>query len=81
MLTYSQARIHAAACGFDLLRTDAVPLDKIISRSKSGKGAWLAVDIVHPVSREVICPAGYWIDEKEIETLRAAGVDYVILED
>ena len=81
MLTYSQARIHAASCGIDLSNADAVPLDKVLSRAKSGKGAWPAIDILHPENQSVICPAGYWIDEKEIETLRAAGVDYVILED
>ena len=81
MLTYSQARIHATSCGFDLVSSDAVPLDKVLSRAKSGKGAWPAVDILHPENLSVLCPAGYWIDEKEIELLRGAGVDYVILED
>jgi hypothetical protein len=81
MLTYSQARIHAISCGFDLANTDAVPIDKIISRAKSGKGAWSAVDILHPEDQSVICPAGFWIDEKEIEVLRSIGIDYVIMED
>jgi hypothetical protein len=45
MLTYSQARIHAIACGIDLSNADAVPLDKVISRSKSGKGAWPAIGL------------------------------------
>lgn len=80
-LTYSQARIHAAACGFDLVTTDAVPLHKVISRSKSGKGAWPAVDICHPVTQEIVCPAGFWIDENEVKILEALGIDYVILED
>lgn len=81
MLTYSQARIHAAACGFDLVSTDAVPVHKIVSRSKSGKGAWPAIDVVHPATLEVVCPAGYWIDDKEVELLTSLGVDYVIMED
>ena len=81
MLTYSQARIHAAARGFDLVTTDAVPLHQVIRRSKSGKGAWPAIDILHPVTQEIVCPAGYWIDEDEVKLLESIGVDYVILED
>lgn len=81
MITYSQARIHAASCGFDLVSTDAVPIDKIISRSKSGKGAWTAIDILHPVSQETIYPAGYWLDFEDIPKLKNMGIDYVILED
>lgn len=81
MVTYSQARIHAQSCGFDLASTDAVPLHKVLSRARSGKGAWPAVDVLHPETLEVVCPAGHWIDVAEVEMLESIGVDYVILED
>ena len=79
-ITYSQAREHAVACGFDLVSTDAVPVQRIVSRSKSGRGAWLAVDVVNPETLDVVYPAGYWLDEEDIPKLEALGVDYVILE-
>ena len=81
MLTYSQARIHASACGFTLATTDAVPVHKIVSRSKSGKGAWLAVDVINPETLDVVYPAGYWLDDADVPKLEALGVDYVMLED
>lgn len=81
MLTYSQARIHATACGIDLSNTDAVPLEKVLGRSSSGRGAWLARDIEHPETMATVYPKGYWIDAKDIEILGSIGVDYVILED
>lgn len=81
MLTYSQARTHAAACGFDLVHTDAVPIHRVLSRASSGRGAWLAVDVVHPENLSVVYPAGYWIDADDIPKLEAIGVDYLILED
>jgi hypothetical protein len=78
-VTYSQARIHAAACGFDLVTADAVPIGKIVSRASSGRGAWLAVDIVDPETLEVVYPAGYWLDTEDLPGLEALGLDYVIL--
>lgn len=81
MLTYSQARTHAAACGIDLSNADAVPLHKVISRSKSGRGAWLAADVLHPETQDVFYPKGYWIDDKDIPKFEAIGVDYLILEE
>jgi hypothetical protein len=72
-VTYSQARIHAAACGFDLVTTDAVPIGKIV------RGAWLAVDIVDPETLEVVYPAGYWLDTEDLPRLEALGLDYVIV--
>ena len=81
MLTYSQARTHAMACGMDLVNADAVPLDKVISRSASGRGAWLAYDVVHPEDLRVIYPAGYWIDKEDIPKLAAIGVDYVVCQE
>ena len=80
-ITYSQARVHAAACGIDLVNADAVPVQKIVSRSKSGRGAWLAVDVVNPETMETVYPAGYWLDDADIPKLEALGIDYVILED
>lgn len=80
MLTYLEARTHARQCGYVLDGIDAVPLHLVLSRAKSGKGAWAAVDILHPENLSVVCPAGFWIDETEIKTLESIGVDYVILE-
>ena len=80
-VTFSQARVHAAACGFDLTSTDAVPVQKIVSRSKSGRGSWLAVDVVNPETMETVYPAGYWLDDADVPRLEALGIDYVILED
>lgn len=80
MLSYSEARAHARHCGYVLDGIDAVPVDKVLSRAKSGKGAWPAVDIIHPVTLAVVCPAGYWVDEAEINTLKSIGVDYLIME-
>jgi hypothetical protein len=77
-VTYSQARIHAAACGSDLV-TDAVPIGKIVSRASSGRGTWLAVDVVDPETLEVVYPAGYWLDTEDLPRLEALGLDYVIL--
>ena len=83
-ITYSQAREHAVACGYTLAlalgHVDAVPVQKIVSRSKSGRGAWLAVDVVNPETMEIVYPAGYWLDDADIPRLEALGVDYVILE-
>lgn len=80
MLTYERAREHALSCGVDLSNSDAVPLDRVISRSKSGRGAWLARDAVHPEDMSIVYPKGYWIDDKDIDVLESIGVDYVILE-
>ena len=80
-LTYSQARVHAAACGVDLVNADAVPVQYIVSRSKSGRGAWLAVDVINPETMMTVYPAGYWLDDADILKLEAIGVDYVILQD
>lgn len=83
-ITYSQAREHATQCGYTLAlalgHVDAVPVQHIVSRSKSGRGAWLAIDVVNPETLETIYPAGYWLDDEDIPKLEALGVDYVILE-
>lgn len=81
MLTYTQAREHARQCGFVLDGVDAVPLHKVMSRARSGKGAWPAIDVINPETLAVVCPAGFWIDDKEITILESLGIDYVILED
>lgn len=81
MITYTQARTHAHECGYVLDGIDAVPLHRVVSRSKSGKGAWPAHDILDPTTLDVVCPAGFWIDENEVKTLESLGLDYVILED
>ena len=81
MISYTEARDHAIKCGFVLHGCDAVPLHRVLSRAKSGKGAWPAIDILHPETLHIVCPAGYWIDEKEVKALEEIGVDYVILED
>jgi hypothetical protein len=80
MISYQEAREHAHKCGFVLDGIDAVPLHRVISRSKSGKGAWPAIDIVHPETLAVVCPAGFWIDDAEVKMLESLGIDYVILE-
>lgn len=80
MVTYTEARTHARACGYVLDGIDAVPIDQVLRRAKSGKGAWTAVDILHPEDQSVVCPAGDWIDAEEINLLASIGVDYVILE-
>jgi hypothetical protein len=80
MITYTQAREHALKCGHVLGPVDAVPLDRVLSRSASGRGAWLAADVLHPETQEVVYPAGYWIDTDDIAKLASIGVDYVILE-
>jgi len=82
MLSFNDAREHARQCGYVLDGIDAVPLHRVLSRANSGKGAWSAVDILHPENLSVVViPAGYWIDAKEIDALTAIGIDYVILED
>ena len=80
MVTYSQAREHAVKCGFVLGPVDAVPVQYIVSRSKSGRGAWLAVDVINPETMDVVYPAGYWLDTEDLPRLNALGLDYVILE-
>lgn len=80
MITFSQAREHAKKCGYVLGDVDAVPVEKIVSRSRSGRGAWTAVEILHPEDLLVVYPAGYWLDEGDIGKLQAIGIDYVILE-
>jgi len=80
MITVSEARAHAATCGFDLAFVDAVPVQKIVSCSKSGRGAWLAADVVNPETLEVIYPSGFWLIAEDVPKLEALGVDYVILE-
>lgn len=80
MITYEQAREHALSCGNELSHADAVPLGRVISRSKSGRGAWLALDVIHPEDSSIVYPEGYWIDDKDIPILKSIGVDYVILE-
>jgi hypothetical protein len=80
MLTYSEARNHAISCGFVLGPVDAVPLNQVIRRSKSGKGSWPAVDIVNPENMAVVHPAGMWIDDADIPKFEALGLDYLILE-
>jgi hypothetical protein len=81
MLTYCQARIHAQSCGISLDACDAVPLDKIVSRSKSGRGAWLAYDVLHPETQKPVMVQGQWIDTSDVETLKGMGLDYVLLQE
>lgn len=80
MISFQAAREHAHQCGYALDGTDAVPVHKIVSRSKSGRGAWLAAEVVNPETMEIVYPAGYWLDDADIPKLIALGVDYVILE-
>lgn len=80
MITFSQARAHAHQCGYVLDGIDAVPVEKIVSRAKSGRGAWTAVEIRHPGDGSIVYPAGYWLDDEDIPKLLAIGLDYVILE-
>lgn len=81
MVSFQKARAHAAQCGIVLhAGIDAVPVESIVSRSKSGRGAWLAADVIHPETMKVVYPTGYWLDSADIPILQGMGVDYVILE-
>ena len=52
--------------------------DVIVPLGERILGRTPAVDVVHPLSGEVIVPAGSLIDEERVEAIDTAGVDHII---
>ena len=63
---------HALTCGVNLTGKVAIPVEV-------SAGRLVMVDIIHPVSREIMIHAGTTMDVQLIDVCLSHGVDYLVV--
>ena len=63
---------HAIDCGINMTGKLAVPLDESVGRL-------LMIDVIDPVTRDVIIPSGVTLDIQLIDVCESYGIDYVVV--
>ena len=63
---------HAIDCGINMTGKLAIPV------SESG-GRRLMIDVIDPVTRDVVIPSGVTLDIQLIDVCESYGIDYVIV--
>ena len=63
---------HAIDSGINMTGKLAIPLDESVGRL-------LMVDVIDPVTRDVVIPSGVTLDIQLIDVCESYGIDYVIV--
>lgn len=63
---------HATDCGINLTGKVALSLE-------NSAGRLVMVDLIHPVTRDVVLHAGTTMDIQLIEVCQSFGIDYVVV--